>query len=113
MDAKIRTLGVTNFDAHHLKEIIDSGVHMVANQVQYSVLDHRPETDFKELIRESGIKLFCYGTMAGGFLTERYLGSMEVREPLENRSLSKYKLIINEFGSWDTFQDLLKTALTS
>ena len=80
---------------------------MVSNQVQYSVLDQRPEADISELCRQHDIKLLCYGTIAGGFLTERYLGAIEPHEPLENRSLTKYKLVIDEFGGWDLFQELL------
>jgi aryl-alcohol dehydrogenase-like predicted oxidoreductase len=104
---KIRYVGVTNFDAVHLKEILDVGVQVVSNQVQYSVLDQRPEADISELCRQHDIKLLCYGTIAGGFLTERYLGAIEPHEPLENRSLTKYKLVIDEFGGWDLFQELL------
>ena len=104
---KIRYIGVTNFDAVHLKEILGEGVQVVSNQVQYSVLDQRPEEDILELCKQHDIKLLCYGTLAGGFLTERYLGVMEPHEPLENRSLTKYKLIIDEFGGWDLFQELL------
>ena len=104
---KIRYLGVTNFDATHLKEILDAGVQIVSNQVQYSVLDQRPEKDISKLCRQHGIKLLCYGTIAGGFLTEHYLGALEPQEPLENRSLTKYKLIIDEFGGWNLFQELL------
>jgi aryl-alcohol dehydrogenase-like predicted oxidoreductase len=104
---KIRYLGVTNFDAVHLGEILDEGVQVVSNQVQYSVLDQRPEEDILELCKQHDIKLLCYGTLAGGFLTERYLGVKEPHEPLENRSLTKYKLIIDEFGGWDLFQKLL------
>ncbi|MFM8361812.1 MAG: aldo/keto reductase [Haliscomenobacter sp.] len=37
---KIRHIGVTNFDAAHLQEILDAGVPILANQVQYSALDH-------------------------------------------------------------------------
>ena len=29
--------------------------------------------------------------------------------PLENRSLVKYKLVIDEFGGWTAFQQLLRT----
>ena len=49
--------------------------------------------------------LFCYGSVAGGFLSERWLG---VAKPdvMENRSLTKYGLIIEESG-WDLFQALL------
>ena len=104
---KIRYIGVTNFDAVHLKEIIDEGIQVVSNQVQYSVLDQRPEGELSELCSQHDIKLLCYGTLAGGFLTERYLGVMEPHEPLENRSLTKYKLVIDEFGGWDLFQELL------
>lgn len=104
---KIRYIGVTNFDAIHLREILNEGVQVVSSQVQYSVLDRRPEEDILELCKQHDIKLLCYGTIAGGFLTERYLGVKEPHEPLENRSLTKYKLIIDEFGGWDLFQELL------
>jgi aryl-alcohol dehydrogenase-like predicted oxidoreductase len=59
---------------------------------------------------ERGIHLLCYGAVAGGFLAERYLRRAEPAPPLENRSLVKYRLIIEEFGGWDRFQALL-TAL--
>jgi aryl-alcohol dehydrogenase-like predicted oxidoreductase len=104
---KIRFLGVTNFDAAHLREILDAGIGVVSNQVQYSVLDKRPEERLQKLCRQKGIFLLCYGTMGGGFLTERYLGIEEPKEPLENRSLVKYKLIIDEFGDYNLFQELL------
>jgi aryl-alcohol dehydrogenase-like predicted oxidoreductase len=53
--------------------------------------------------------LLCYGSLAGGFMSERWLGVEEPRETLENRSLTKYKLIIDEFGGWGLFQKLLHT----
>ena len=104
---KIRYIGVTNIDAVHLKEILDEGVQVISNQVQYSVLDRRSEEDILDLCKQHDIKLLCYGTLAGGFLTSRYLGMKDPHEPLENRSLTKYKLIIDEFGGWDLFQELL------
>jgi len=36
---KIRYIGVTNFDAAHLQEILAAGVKVASNQVQYSILD--------------------------------------------------------------------------
>ena len=104
---KIRYIGATNFDAVRLQEIVDSGVPVVAHQVQYSVLDQRPEGAMRPLLEKHEIKLLCYGTIAGGFLSDRYLGAAEPEEPLENRSLVKYKLIIDEFGGFDLFQELL------
>ena len=55
------------------------------------------------------MKLLCYGTVAGGFLSGRWLGAPEPLEPQANRSLVKYKLIIDDFGGWPLFQDLLAT----
>ena len=56
----------------------------------------------------NGVALFCYGTVAGGFLGDRWLGRPEPKR-FENRSLIKYKLIIDDIGGWDLFQALLKT----
>ena len=52
--------------------------------------------------------ILCYGSVAGGFLSERWLGQAEPKPPFENRSLTKYKLIIDDFGGWDLFQHLLE-----
>jgi aryl-alcohol dehydrogenase-like predicted oxidoreductase len=54
------------------------------------------------------MRLLCYGTVAGGFLSNRWLGVAEPRAPLPNRSLTKYKLIIDDAGGWDWFQALLR-----
>lgn len=105
---KIKHIGVTNFDGSHLNEILQAGVKVVANQVQYSVLDQRAEQDFHEILKTNDIKYLCYGVIAGGFLSDHYLGLEEPKEPLENRSLVKYKLIIEEFGGYHLFQEVLK-----
>ncbi len=108
-EGKIRYIGVTNFDATHLWELLDAGVPVVANQVQYSVLDRRPEKDMHALAKEFDIAYLCYGAVAGGFLSDRYLGAPDPQAPLENRSLIKYRLIIEELGNYDLFQRILKT----
>jgi aryl-alcohol dehydrogenase-like predicted oxidoreductase len=61
------------------------------------------------LAAEKDFALLCYGTVAGGFLGDRWLGQPEPEHPLENRSLTKYKLIIDDFGGWELFQALLAT----
>jgi aryl-alcohol dehydrogenase-like predicted oxidoreductase len=76
-------------------------------QVQYSLLDDRPEHGLVALCKQKNIGLLCYGTVAGGFLSDRWLGKPEPAPPYENRSLTKYKLIIDEFGGWGLFQELL------
>jgi len=109
---KIRHIGVTNYDGAHLQEILEAGVPIVSNQVQYSVLDSRPEIGMVELAQRYGFRLLCYGTVAGGFVSDRYLAREAPLEPLENRSLTKYRLIIEEFGGWGLFQELLQTLKT-
>lgn len=106
---KIRHIGVTNFDGAHLKEMIDAGVKVISNQVQYSIFDHRPEADQVELAKEHSFSFLCYGTLAGGFLSDRYLNAPDPVPPLENRSLTKYRLIIEEFGGYTLFQEMLHT----
>ena len=108
-EGKIKQIGVTNFDVARLAELLQAGVPIVSNQVQYSVLDHRPDRAMVEFCEGHGLSLLCYGTVAGGFLSERYLDAPEPGLPCENRSLTKYKLIIDEFGGWDLCQHLLRT----
>ena len=104
---KIRHLGLTNFDQPHLAQILAAGVRVVSHQVQYSVVDRRPEGGMIDLCQEHGMLLLCYGSALGGLLAERYLAEPEPRPPHENRSLTKYLLIVEEFGGFALFQELL------
>jgi aryl-alcohol dehydrogenase-like predicted oxidoreductase len=110
---KLARLAVTNFDTPHLDEIVTAGVQVVAHQLQYSLVDDRPNIRMVEYCRDKGIALLCYGTVLGGFLTERWLGKPAPRGQLQNRSLVKYKLIIDDFGGWDLFQELLQVLATA
>ena len=107
-EGKINRIGGTNFDTVHLAAIRKAGVPMSSMQVQYSLLDRRPEKSFLNYAGSEGVAVFCYGTVAGGFFGERWLGAAEPRSPLENRSLVKYKLVIDDFGGWALFQQLLQ-----
>jgi aryl-alcohol dehydrogenase-like predicted oxidoreductase len=104
---KIDRLAGTNFDTAHSLALIEAGYPLVSMQVQYSLLDTRPENGLTALADRHGFRLFCYGALAGGFLGERWLGAPEPAPPLANRSLVKYKLIIEDFGGWALFQRLL------
>jgi aryl-alcohol dehydrogenase-like predicted oxidoreductase len=105
---KIRNVAGTNFDTAHTSAMIDGGVPIVSMQVQYSLLDRRVAGAMSGLCARSGMRFLCYGTVAGGFLSSRWLGKPDPAEPLANRSLVKYRLIIEEFGGWDAFQALLR-----
>ena len=107
-DGLISNLGGTNFDTPRTLELLDAGVPLVSTQVQYSLLDRRPQFALAALCAERSLQMLCYGTLAGGFLTERWLGKDEPLTGLTNRSLIKYKLVIDEFGGWTAFQTLLR-----
>lgn len=108
-EGKIDLVSGTNFDADHVQEIADAGVRFATLQVQYSLLDHRPAGRLADTCRGLGTRLLCYGTLAGGFLSDAWLGRPEPAATPDNRSLVKYQLIIAEFGGWDLFQELLHT----
>eukprot|EP00879_Flechtneria_rotunda_P028661 GHRR01030867.1.p1 GENE.GHRR01030867.1~~GHRR01030867.1.p1 ORF type:complete len:268 (+),score=101.36 GHRR01030867.1:3-806(+) len=68
----VRAVGVSNFDVPMLMTLLDAGVKPVSNQVSYSVLDRRPSLFLARFCEKNNIPLLCYGTLAGGFLAERY-----------------------------------------
>lgn len=105
---KVAHLGTTNFDVAHMREIVGAGVKLLTHQLQYSLIDLRPERGMVEFCRDNGIHLFCYGTVAGGFLSNKWLGQPDPAQPYANRSLVKYRLMVEEFGGWDRFQELLR-----
>jgi aryl-alcohol dehydrogenase-like predicted oxidoreductase len=105
---KIAVLGATNFNSAQLAVIVDAGVPIAAHQVQYSLLDGRAAGPMSALCARTGMKLLCYGTLAGGMLAERWLGAPEPRaDQLTTRSLVKYKDVIDEIGGWALFQEIL------
>ena len=106
---KVRHIGTTNFDTARLREILAAGIPLATNQLQWSVIDRRPERGLADFCRARGIALLAYGTIAGGFLDERWLGAADPAPPFANRSLVKYRLILEEFGGWGAFQRMLAT----
>ena len=106
-EGKIDLLGGTNFDTPHTTQLLAAGIPLATMQVQYSLLDSRPQHGLIDFCRKHNLYLLCYGSVAGGFLSDQWLGRPEPTSPLENRSLTKYKVIIDDFGGWNLFQRLL------
>jgi aryl-alcohol dehydrogenase-like predicted oxidoreductase len=104
---KIRHIGVTNFSVAQLQPLVATGVPILVHQLQYSLVDRRLERGMREYCRANGIHVLTYGHLLGGFMSESWLGQPEPDEPYANRSLRKYKLIIEDFGGWALFQELL------
>jgi aryl-alcohol dehydrogenase-like predicted oxidoreductase len=107
-EGKIRHLALTNFDTERLRVITEHGIRVVSNQVQYSLVDRRPMARMAAFCGEHGISLLAYGTVLGGLLSEKYLGRPEPpRGELGTASLQKYKNMIDAWGGWALFQELL------
>jgi len=106
----IRHLGLTNFDTERIQIMIDSGLRIVSNQVQYSIIDRRPEVKMIPFCLEHNTSLLAYGSICGGLISERYLGTVEPSTAeLNTASLRKYKQMIDAWGGWDLFQKILLT----
>jgi aryl-alcohol dehydrogenase-like predicted oxidoreductase len=107
-EGKIRYPALTNFDTERLRIIAEQGLRIVSNQVQYSVVDRRPEVRMASFCRDHGISLLAYGALLGGLLSEKYLGHAEPRwAELNTASLQKYKNMVDAWGGWSLFQELL------
>ena len=108
-DGLVKQIGLTNFDTVHVQIIKDAGYNILSNQIQFSIIDRRPEVNMIPFCLNNKINIFAYGTLCGGFVSEKYLGKLE--EPsiyeLNTLSLKKYKKMIDEWGGWTLFQELL------
>ena len=100
-DGKIRNIGLTNFDTEHLADLIDEGAPIVSNQIAYSIIDTRPQKMMAKYCVENNVKMLCYGTLMGGFVSSNWLNKpMPARETLTNVSLRKYLPWIVYWGKW-------------
>ena len=125
----IANIGVTNFDTAHLNMALKSGIKIASNQICFSLLDQRAFNGFSrgdtsgsihtitqepapgsmlDLCRLNGVAVLAFGTVAGGFLSEKWIGQPEPSaEQLTNWSLMKYKRFIDAIGGWEKFQSIL------
>jgi aryl-alcohol dehydrogenase-like predicted oxidoreductase/enamine deaminase RidA (YjgF/YER057c/UK114 family) len=105
----IAQLGLTNFDTAHLRLLLSEGIPIATNQVCLSLLDRRGTEAMSALCLESGVRLLAYGTLGGGFLTEKWLGASEPAA-VNDWSKMKYQRFIQAVGGWDALQNVLKAA---
>lgn len=105
----IGEIGLTNFDAAHLGVALADGIPVVSNQVSFSLIDRRASGPLSELCLKSGVRLLAYGTLCGGFLSQRWLGKPEPTE-IADWSGMKYRRFIETAGGWDAYQGILAAA---
>jgi aryl-alcohol dehydrogenase-like predicted oxidoreductase len=81
-DGKVRRVGVSNYGAEAMRRahdrLLSHGVRLASNQVEYSLLQRRPETNgVLDACRELGVTLIAYSPIAQGLLTGKYLSGTE------------------------------------
>lgn len=107
----IRELGLTNVDTAHLRMVRMSGIDVVSNQVSFSLLDQRAARGLAPYCEATGVRLLAYGTVAGGWLTERWLGQPEPDwERTGTWSMMKYGRFLRVAGGWAALQRVLAAA---
>ncbi len=106
---QIGHLGLTNFDTDHLRLLVRHGIPIATNQVSFSLLDRRAAGRMSEFCLQSGVRLLTYGSLAGGFLSDRWLGVAEPAD-IADWSKSKYKRFIDTIGGWAVLQQILLAA---
>ena len=105
----INELGVTNFDAAHFNLALSDGVPLLTNQVSFSLMDRRAAGDLAQVCAKHGAWLLAYGTLNGGFLSDKWLGQREPAD-IADWSKMKYHRFIQTAGGGDAFQTVLQTA---
>ena len=105
----INHIGVTNFDAAHLRIACASGIPIISNQISHSLIDQRASSQMMaNVCNQYEVKLLAYGVLMGGFLTDKWLNKTEPRtRDLHTWSEMKYKRFIDTSGGWSAYQNLL------
>jgi len=62
-DPRVQSVGLVNFDTQRMEEILDSGVKIVSNQVQFSLVDLRPTFLMGDSCKKHNVKLLTYGSL--------------------------------------------------
>ncbi|KAH6962829.1 NADP-dependent oxidoreductase domain-containing protein [Fusarium avenaceum] len=109
LDERVARIGLCNFNTEHLHRVLQSGIEIHTNQVQFSLIDSRPTVKMGDLCSSHNIKLLTYGTLCGGFLADKWLGKPEpdVYDSNSTPSQRKYYTMICSWGGWGLFQELL------
>lgn len=109
---RVRAVGVSNYSAEQMRiahaALADRGMALASNQVEYSLLHRKPETDgVLDTCRELGITLIAYQPLAGGALTGKYLAGTRprgLRALMPNfrnkatRATAPFVALLNEIG---------------
>jgi aryl-alcohol dehydrogenase-like predicted oxidoreductase len=97
---KIKYVGVSNFSAKQMRNAWETlqkhGIHLVSNQVQYSLLQRKIETNgVMDTAKELGITIIAYSPLAQGLVTGKFHDNPEL---LKNIGYRKYSSMFKPKG---------------
>lgn len=101
---KIRAAGVCNYDVSQLKEA-QKTISLASNQVSYSMLNRKIETDLIPLTVAENIGIIAYSPMERGLLTGKYFTDTKLKENDHRNGyfgqfdLQQVKTLIEELSS--------------
>ncbi|MEM9539741.1 MAG: aldo/keto reductase [Cyanobacteria bacterium P01_E01_bin.42] len=105
---KIGCLGVTNFNTEMLEKAVKI-TPIRSNQVQYSLIDRRVESSMQDFCIAAGIEIFAYGSLAGGFLSEKFINVKSIPLEAEHARSFYYSNTIEKHGGWTAVKEMLGT----
>lgn len=113
-EGRLRHVGLMNIDEATLELLLRQDVRPLTLQVQLSLLDRRPLSRLVRLAMREGVALLAYGALAGGFIDRRWLGRPDpgMAPGPGDRFHAEYRAIIDAFGGWALFQELLGAVAT-
>lgn len=107
---KIRSVGLSNYSAKAMRtahaELVANGLTLAANQVEYSLLNRKIETNgILDTARELGISIIAYSPLAQGLLTGRFH-----QDPSQISQLRAFRRIFKRLtpGQLDQSQDVIQ-----
>jgi len=95
-EGKIRYIGVSNFADPKLKEALDTGAVIAANELPYSLLARAIEYEILPLCEQLGIGVVGYMPLWQGLLTDRFANLDEL--PVWRRRTRHFAAGKNEFS---------------
>lgn len=71
-EGKIRHVGVSNFGAEQLADVLDTGIQIAANQLIYSLLTRAIEFEVADFCRDRGVGIIAYMPLMQGLLAGKF-----------------------------------------
>lgn len=84
-DGKIRHIGISNHGVLQMREVLQTGAVVAANELAYSLLSRAIETEVLPYCKEQGIGIIGYMPLQQGLLSGKYT-SLDELKPMQARS---------------------------